>query len=1480
MKPNQVLKQAQLLLVLTSLLPVFAAHADIPYADKPLFYATGVKPNVALVLDTSSSMTAADTGGSGTITSRCNGATLTQPLSRMNAAKEAACSVVQDNAAGMRIGLYRFSTSSDYSGVLLNDFGATAPALKTSISASSANASGTPLAHVYRTAAEKYLGNSSPIQYRCQKNYVVFFTDGQPSVGIDTGNSMTLPSMSTQQSSSWANSSRSTGSTGGSPNWDGYPDPQQTWTYFATGTDYDFYPWMDDLAQLVYDVDIKDASSSGLSATLCGGTASAAGTDCSGKSWDDADFKQQNVVTYTVGLGVEANNAMMRDTPLTNQISIVDEAVNVGDDTLTIPAHGLKDGDFVHYYASIGNQSFSTTATANTGSDTLTGNTLNMANNDALTYSNGGGAHLQYQEITTPAVPGATCGSIGGLTSGNSYYVYDEGNTRFRLASSSSNAYSGSEINLTSTGTAGTIHSFTRTAASAGFDTTNSGSTPVNISTNIEKITRSNHGLSTGDLVTYTCSGSGCTIGGLTNGNNYYVARRSANEFRLANSAIQAVSCAGANDGSGTVGASCINLTSRGGSGREQTFTRAATSNVVTITATGSGSDPVDTGSNDRINTSSNHNFSTGDLVTYTCTDVPGTPAVYTTVNLPATVYARGVVAGNPGTFQVSLTSGGTPVDIVSAGTPAQTFAWTKPVAQTTIGGLEPYVTDDAPSVANPNYTTHTQAKGKYYVTRYTLDPENKIQLHECGGSQTLDADPGAAVFNITLYCTNGKAAAVDLTSKGFGTLSTGPGKSYFSLTTAELAASLKAAFTEIRALELSFGTLGANTSTEFTTGTRLYQARFDTSDWSGDVRAYKITTAGDIDPVPEWEASNLLPAPAARNIYTRNSGAGAFAFTAANYTSLTSVQQNSLKNITGTTTGTATDGQNVLNWVRGSNVAGYRVRNNGLLGDLLNSGLTYVGQPDSRYQIELPDSDPAKSTYNAFKGVTREPMIFGGSNGGMVHGFDASLTLAAGTERVAFIPEAVYMDWIDLDDDGFKDVGETAINKFYDVAQEYYGIVPGQDHHYFVNATPKAGDAYFGGSWHTVLVGGLGKGGRSVYALDVTDNTFTTADILWEFNDANSGDMGYSYSEPTIERLSDGQWVAIFGNGYDSRADQSRLYIVNIETGALIQEVLLGVAGNNGLSTVTVLRDEMDADNDGDKVEALTVYAGDLQGNVWKVDVSNAGSLPTSVMTPFFVAQDSSGNRQAITSAITLHRYPVVQSQGVMLFFGTGSYFSDNDLTYTGTPVYEAMYGIWDKGDVATVALTDLVEQQMGTVSLDPDGDGIFEAFRTATSNPIDYTGASPDRGWFMKMAVTTPTTVYQGERIVFTPAVTSADTAYVLFTTVIPADADPCVGGGSSKIYALDALSGGAKPYATFDLNHNNDFTDDDISVVGFEADGLASGVLVFDDGQGNIKVVANDEDLDAEGLGLPPGCVAGDPACAPPGLNSGRMSWRQLQ
>ena len=89
--------------------------------------------------------------------------------------------------------------------------------------------------------------------------------------------------------------------------------------------------------------------------------------------------------------------------------------------------------------------------------------------------------------------------------------------------------------------------------------------------------------------------------------------------------------------------------------------------------------------------------------------------------------------------------------------------------------------------------------------------------------------------------------------------------------------------------------------------------------------------------------------------------------------------------------------------------------------------------------------------------------------------------------------------------------------------------------------------DRFSDQSWHTVLVSGLRSGGKSYFALDVTDPTEVTeanaaSKVLWEFTDDDDHDLGFTFDQPSLVRVSDSDadadnnpWVVVFGNGYNS---------------------------------------------------------------------------------------------------------------------------------------------------------------------------------------------------------------------------------------------------------------------------------------------------------------------------------------------------------
>ena len=303
--------------------------------------------------------------------------------------------------------------------------------------------------------------------------------------------------------------------------------------------------------------------------------------------------------------------------------------------------------------------------------------------------------------------------------------------------------------------------------------------------------------------------------------------------------------------------------------------------------------------------------------------------------------------------------------------------------------------------------------------------------------------------------------------------------------------------------------------------------------------------------------------------------------------------------------------------------------------------------------------------------------MVYVGANDGMLHGFDG----LTGAEKLAYVPSPVYANLSKL------------------TATPY-------SHRYFVDGTPTIGDAYFSGAWHSVLVGGLRAGGQGIYALNVTDptqfaETNASSLVMWEFTDANDADLGYTFSRPNVVKMADGSWAAVFGNGYNnteadghaSTTGAAVLYIVNVQTGALIKKISTGVGSSqdptgasrpNGLATVT----PVDVNQDG-----ITdyIYGGDLFGNLWKFDVTATSSGSWDVAfhsggaaSPLFKACGgntcNSGNAQAITTRVTVGYGP--NRIGYMVYFGTGKYLEATDVNDLST---QTLYGIWDKNDGTT---------------------------------------------------------------------------------------------------------------------------------------------------------------------------------------------------
>jgi len=406
------------------------------------------------------------------------------------------------------------------------------------------------------------------------------------------------------------------------------------------------------------------------------------------------------------------------------------------------------------------------------------------------------------------------------------------------------------------------------------------------------------------------------------------------------------------------------------------------------------------------------------------------------------------------------------------------------------------------------------------------------------------------------------------------------------------------------------------------------------------------------------------------------------------------------------------------------------------VLGDIVDSSPTWVGAPvvgqyndvftDGLYgsAVSPPENQSGAQTYGTFasSNATRLNVVYQGSNDGYLHGFEAGSFSTSGTFSDPTGTGAGK-------NDGAEIIGYMPYNVLLNQAAQLTNALG--THQYLVDATPGAGDLFYGstcsagtcsgGAWHTWLVGGVGSNGNEIYALDVTKPAnFSSATagslVIGDWTNATLPNLGNTVGTPTVVRMHNGQWAIIFGNGLNS-GKTAGVYIglVDKTTGAVTFLFLDTGVGSSTLKNGIAYVAPVDLDGDG-IVDYL--YAGDQQGNVWRFDVTSqtasswgasnfpggtastcsnssnttSGTLNTFTCSPLFTATSTSGTTttpQPITTSIVT---ATIQTNGVsrnMLYFGTGqqtpqtgsaaAQYAPTSTGSSATTQQQTFYGIWD---------------------------------------------------------------------------------------------------------------------------------------------------------------------------------------------------------
>jgi type IV pilus assembly protein PilY1 len=517
-------------------------------------------------------------------------------------------------------------------------------------------------------------------------------------------------------------------------------------------------------------------------------------------------------------------------------------------------------------------------------------------------------------------------------------------------------------------------------------------------------------------------------------------------------------------------------------------------------------------------------------------------------------------------------------------------------------------------------------------------------------------------------------------------------------------------------------------------TSSQAYFAFYDSNDWTGRLTAYglQVNSSGalSINTLANWDSECVLTGvaatgtclttglagPLARESPTTGNG-GRVLMTWNGLSTAAAPGNGGIAFEGGSLTGTEVSalGDTAPNYYRLNYLRGARANEipisgptgtqifrdrDGVLADIVDSSPVWVGPPSSPYAVNwgdrlfpnatMPENAVSQSYLNfQTSNQGRLNVVYVGANDGFLHGFRTgsedingnlisnSSTPNDGAEVLGYMPGAIL------------NTIYNGLNSSLDFTSPQYA------HNFYVDATPGTGDVYVNGAWHTWLVGGLGYGGAAIYALDITNpssGNYTEANasaiVLGEWssatiacaNVANCGNnMGNTFGTPQIRRLHNGTWGAIFGNGFGSGSGDAGIYVMTVnDTAAACKGATYcfyylstGSTGNNGIAYVSP------ADLDGDHITDY-VYAGDLQGHIWRFDLTSNQTSNWAVSAgPLFTTPGG----QPITTQLALAAAPVSGAlPSVIVAFGTGQ---RTEFTTTNSTSYaingQSIYAVWD---------------------------------------------------------------------------------------------------------------------------------------------------------------------------------------------------------
>ena len=528
--------------------------------------------------------------------------------------------------------------------------------------------------------------------------------------------------------------------------------------------------------------------------------------------------------------------------------------------------------------------------------------------------------------------------------------------------------------------------------------------------------------------------------------------------------------------------------------------------------------------------------------------------------------------------------------------------------------------------------------------------------------------------------------------------------------------------------------------------------------------------------------------------------------------------------------------------------------RDSNKMGMLVNSTPWIQTAPSSK--ILYPDQD----SYKAFRSTyaNRRNVVWVGSNDGMIHGFYAD----NGDFLMSYLPSPLF-------------------SRLYDSVQ------PGRSPEALMDGSPFTADIGYDFTSipnvnayviKTLLFSSMGRAAKAFFALDVTDPKLLTENnsrsiFQWIFSDVDDPDLGYILSNNSIHPLSNQPTSSVltqnnrdFGillpNGVDSINNKSVLYVLfsngphqfkqdaagnptrdpRLTTHQYANSWSKGTAIGAPARYVKLVAPKSQTTSNGlvgltwaassSTGEASYVYATDLNGKLWKFDISKGDftywqgfegtSTDQSSPSPPTLVFDANEGRSSSDPVLKITTAPILRfdTKGrVNIIFGTGSALTDTEFQDTSSK--NRIYSIIDTPS----ATTTYKHASLSSRNLS----------ETDTMTYIsDASDVSSSNGWVVYFRNGS------GEKVINNPVILG-DTIFV--NTSAPPSG--CV--TQARVYAIDASTGKANSSALGTTSVTINKVTKEVNALAIKSKDQSTVVFTKSDGLKNtVQIVGKSDNI----------------------------------